>query len=76
MLKHRKIYSSVSALLQTWLQCSASLYDSFHSYLTGEVLFYGCESVRNGEHGLPHCRDDGQARLPRLLRGGSHGQGN
>lgn len=38
-------------------------------------MFDGCESLRDGEHGLPDCRDDGQARLPRLLRGGCHGQG-
>lgn len=52
------------------------MYKPSHHYLTGEVLFYGCESIRNGEYGLPHCRNDGQARVSRLLCGGSHGQGN
>lgn len=55
---------------------SACVIDSGLSRLAGEVLSDGSESVRDGEHGVPHRGHDGQARLPRLLRGGGHGQGN
>lgn len=41
----------------------------------GEVCRDGAERLCDGEHGLPDRRHDGQARSPRLLPGGRHGQG-
>lgn len=41
----------------------------------GEVCGDGAERLRDGEHGLPDGRDDGQTRSSRLLSGGCHGQG-
>lgn len=74
------MYENCSSALKfqacLWGFTSELLYDFSYYYLTGEVLFYGCESICNGEYGLPHCRNDGQARVSRLLCGGSHGQGN
>lgn len=41
----------------------------------GEVCNDGPQCLRDGEHGIPDSRDDGQTGRSRLFSGGSHGQG-
>lgn len=44
-------------------------------FYVGEVCNDGPQCLRDGEHGIPDSRDDGQTGRSRLFSGGSHGQG-